>query len=45
MVFRGQVEILQMDDMRNRTHVAYLGPGDSFGERALLYESDRRAGT
>ena len=25
-------------------HIAFLHPGDTFGERALLYESDRRAG-
>ncbi|TMW57455.1 hypothetical protein Poli38472_003380 [Pythium oligandrum] len=55
MVFRGQaVEIMTrekrkavtsigMDNKRSNIHVAFLNPGDSFGERALLYDTDRRA--
>ncbi|GLD96033.1 hypothetical protein PINS_up004711 [Pythium insidiosum] len=42
------VEIVQRaktpDRAGERTHIALLGPGDTFGERALLYETDRRAG-
>ncbi|DBA04204.1 TPA: hypothetical protein N0F65_004312 [Lagenidium giganteum] len=47
LVYTGKVEIVQNtehgDSIRQLVHLTYLYPGDSFGERALRYTSDRRA--
>jgi hypothetical protein len=40
---RGSIDALGKKPVTQ--HITFLEAGDSFGERALLYESDRRAGT